>query len=117
ARYAHEAAAAARDVLARGRVPILVGGTGFYYRALTRGLFPGPGRDEALRTRLRAIAARRGVGRLWRLVRHVDPESARRIQPRDEMRLVRALEVYYLTGRPMTAHFAETRAPLDFCPV
>jgi len=47
----------------------------------------------------------------------VDPESARRIQPRDRMRLVRALEVYFLTGRPLTAHFADTVAPLDFCDV
>ncbi len=98
-------------------MPILVGGTGFYYRALTRGLFPGPGKDAALRARLDAIAARRGVERLWRMVRRVDPDSAMRIQPRDQLRLVRALEVYLLTGRPLTAHFAETRAPLDFCTV
>ena len=51
------------------------------------------------------------------MVRRVDPESALRIQPRDRMRLVRALEVYLLTGRPLTSHFADTRAPLDFCEV
>ena len=51
------------------------------------------------------------------MVRRVDPESAQRIQPRDRVRLVRALEVYFLTGRPLTAHFAETIAPLDFCDV
>jgi tRNA dimethylallyltransferase len=67
--------------------------------------------------RLNAIAARRGVQWLWRMVRRVDAESARRIQPRDRVRLVRALEVYFLTGRPLTAHFAETVAPLDFCDV
>jgi tRNA dimethylallyltransferase len=104
-------------MLARGRVPILVGGTGFYFRALTRGLFPGPGRDAVMRARLEAIADRRGIEHLWRMVRRVDPESALRIQPRDRLRLVRALEVYFLTGRPLTAHFAETRAPLDFCAV
>src|SRR4051794_30038366 len=60
ARYAREAAAAIRAITARGRLPILVGGTGFYYRALTRGLFEGPGRDEALRRRLERVAARRG---------------------------------------------------------
>ena len=90
---------------------------GFYFRALTRGLFPGPGRDPALRARLKRSPTRRGVEHLWRMVRRVDPESARRIQPRDRMRLVRALEVYFLTGRPLTAHFAETVAPLDFCDV
>jgi tRNA dimethylallyltransferase len=113
ARYAQDASAVIADILRRGRVPIIVGGSGFYYRALTRGLFPGPGRDAELRARLNASADRRGVEWLWRMVRRVDPESARRIQPRDRMRLVRALEVYFLTGRNLTSHFAETRAPLD----
>ena len=112
AQYARDAAAAIRDIHARGRLPILAGGTGFYYRALTRGLFPGPGRDAALRARLEAIAARRDVTLLHRMLRKVDPESALRIQPRDLMRLVRALEVYVLTGRPLTAHFAETESPI-----
>lgn len=112
ARYAREADAVIRDISARGRVPILVGGTGFYYRALTRGLFPGPGRDTPLRQRLVRIAEKRGADRLHRWLARVDPESARRIQPRDLKRIVRALEVYCLTGRPLTEHFAETRAPL-----
>ena len=112
AQYARDAAAAVRDIHARGRLPILVGGTGFYYRALTRGLFPGPGRDAALRGRLESIAERRSVPFLHRLLRRVDPESARRIQPRDLKRLVRALEVYVLTGRPLTAHFADTASPI-----
>lgn len=117
AQYARDATAVIRQILARGRVPILVGGTGFYFRALTRGIFPGPGRDDAVRARLVASAERRGVEHLWRMVRRVDPESALRIQPRDRVRLVRALEVFFLTGRPLTSHFAETRAPLDFCHV
>jgi tRNA dimethylallyltransferase len=110
AQYARDAAAVIRDVHARGRLPILAGGTGFYFRALTRGLFPGPGRDTALRQRLEAIAARRDVTFLHRLLRKVDPESALRIQPRDLKRLVRALEVYFLTGKPLTAHFADTQS-------
>ena len=108
AQYARDAAAVIRDVHARGRLPIIAGGTGFYFRALTRGLFPGPGRDAACRARLDAIAARRGVERLHRMLARVDPASAARIQPRDQKRLVRALEVYFLTGRPLTDHFAET---------
>ena len=112
AQYARDAAAAIRDVQARGRLPILAGGTGFYYRALTRGLFPGPGRDAALRQRLETIAERRGVTHLHRMLRKVDAASALRIQPRDLKRLVRALEVFLLTGRPLTAHFADTRSPL-----
>jgi len=112
ARYGREAAAVVRDVAARGRLPILVGGTGLYYRALTRGFFPGPARDTALRARLERIADRKGVERLHVLLSRVDPGSAERVQPRDRKRLVRALEVYLLTGRPMTAHFADTRSPL-----
>jgi tRNA dimethylallyltransferase len=112
AQFARDAAAAIRAVHARGRLPILTGGTGFYFRALTRGLFPGPGRDSALRGRLEALAARRDVTYLHRLLRKVDPESALRIQPRDLQRLVRALEVFLLTGRPLTAHFAETASPI-----
>ena len=112
ARYAREAAAVIRDITGRGRLPILVGGTGLYYRALTRGFFPGPGRDEGLRARLERIADRKGVERLHALLARVDPESAVRIQSRDRKRLIRALEVYLLTGRPLTAHFADTQSPL-----
>ena len=112
AQFARDAAAVVRDIHARGKLPVLAGGTGFYYRALTRGLFPGPGKDAALRRRLESIAERRGEAWLHRRLKRVDPESARRIQPRDVKRLVRALEVYFLTGRPLTAHFADTESPL-----
>jgi tRNA dimethylallyltransferase len=93
-----------------------VGGTGFYYRALTRGLFPGPGADAAMRARLETIAQRRGVEFLHRMLRRVDPESARRILARDRKRIVRALEVFFLTGTPLTDHFAST-FPLGGQPV
>ena len=117
AQFAREAAACIRDIHERGRLPIVVGGTGFYYRALTRGLFPGPGADDRLRERLDRVAARRGVERLHRMLARVDPESARRIMPRDRKRLVRALEVYSSTGRPLTTHFADTRSPIADCAV
>ena len=112
ARYAADAAAVARAVVARGHLPILAGGTGFYYRALVRGMFPGPARDEALRARLERVAERRGTESLHRWLQRVDPASAQRIQPRDRMRLVRALEVYRLTRRPLTEHFAHTVSPI-----
>lgn len=112
ARYAAGAAAAIRDITARGRLPVLVGGTGFYYRALVRGLFPGPARDDRLRARLERVADRRSVEGLHRWLARVDPPSGRRIQPRDRKRLVRALEVYLLTGRPLTDHFDETRSAI-----
>ena len=112
ARYAADAAETARDICDRGRVPILVGGTGFYYRAFVRGLFPGPARDDRLRARLDRVAGRRGVDALYRWLARVDEPSARRIQPRDRKRLVRALEVYLLTGRPLTDHFQATAPPI-----
>jgi tRNA dimethylallyltransferase len=112
ARYARDAADAIRAIHVRGRIPILAGGTGFYYRALTRGLFPAPGRDERVRRRLERIAERRGPGCLHRWLLKVDQEAGRRIQPRDLKRLVRALEIYLLTGRPMTAHFGDTVSPI-----
>jgi tRNA dimethylallyltransferase len=117
AQYARDANRVIREVHARGKVPILVGGTGFYYRALTRGLFPGPGADETLRARLDRVADRKGPERLHRLLKRVDPDSADRIMPRDRKRLVRALEVYLSTGRPLTAHFADTRSPVADCEV
>src|SRR5207248_8568487 len=73
---------------------------------------PGPGRDQGLRQRLESIAERRGVTWLHGMVQRVDPEAALRIQPRDLKRLVRALEVFFLTGRPLTAHFADTASPI-----
>jgi tRNA dimethylallyltransferase len=112
AQFARDATAAVIDIRARGKLPILVGGTGFYYRALTRGLFPGPGKDAVLRSRLEAIARKKGVEALHRMVSRVDPESGARIQPRDLKRLVRALEVYFQTGKPLTKHFEDTVSPL-----
>jgi len=117
AHYARDANDVIRDIHARGRLPILVGGTGFYYRALTRGLFPGPGADDALRARLDRVAERKGPGKLHFMLGRVDPDSAQRIMPRDRKRLVRALEVYFATGLPLTAHFANTRSPIADCHV
>jgi len=117
ARYAADANRAIRDIHRRGRLPILVGGTGFYYRALTRGLFPGPGADERLRARLDRVADERGPERLHRMLLRVDEESAQRIMPRDRKRLVRALEVFYSTGQPLTSHFAATRSLIADCEI
>ena len=117
AQFAHDAERVIREIHQRGRLPILVGGTGFYYRALTRGLFPGPGADAALRARLDRVAMRKGPERLHRMLGRVDPESAARIMPRDQKRLVRALEVYFTTGRALTTHFVETRSLISDCEV
>ena len=112
ARYVRDAVAAIEDIYHRGRRPIIVGGTGLYYRALARGLFPGPGADAAMRERLERIAQRRGVEFLHRMLRRVDAASADRIQSRDLKRMIRVLEVFFLTGKPLTDHFAATVSPL-----
>jgi tRNA dimethylallyltransferase len=88
---------------------VVVGGSGLYFRALFRGLFEGPARDEALRARLVRLAQRFGDARLHRLLQERDPESARRIALRDRVRIVRALEVLWSTGRPISSHH---QAPL-----
>ena len=112
ARFAHDASAVIRDIHARGRLPIVVGGTGLYFRALTRGLFPGPPADAVLRGRLERVAERRGNAWLHGLLARRDPASATRIASADRKRMIRAIEVLLLTGRPLTAHFAETVSPL-----
>ena len=112
AKYARDALAAIDSIYGRGRWPILVGGTGLYYRALTKGLFPGPAADAKTRARLEAIAKRRGVHFLHRMLQRVDAHAAARILPGDLRRMVRALEVYFLTGKPLTDHFASTVSPL-----
>jgi tRNA dimethylallyltransferase len=117
ARFAADAAAAIRDIHARGRLPILVGGTGLYYRALVRGLFPGPGADDALRARLARLAERRGAGRLHRILARVDPAAAARIMPADRKKVIRALEVFFLTGTPLSSHLDATVSPISDCEV
>jgi tRNA dimethylallyltransferase len=112
ARYAADAATVIGAITARGRLPILVGGTGLYYRALTRGIFPGPTRHDGLRAYLHGLAARLGAEALHRWVARLDPPSGLRIQPRDEKRLVRALEVALVTGVPLTQHFDHTASPI-----
>jgi tRNA dimethylallyltransferase len=102
AAYARLAREALADVAGRGRLPIVAGGTGLYLRALLQGLFEGPSRDEALRRRLEGLADRFGDARLHRLLSRVDPDAAARIRPRDRVRVVRALEVYCVTGRPIS---------------
>jgi tRNA dimethylallyltransferase len=112
AQYARLARVAIADIAGRRRLPLVVGGTGLYLRALLHGLFEGPSRDTALRHRLERLAERHGDGLLHRLLRRVDPQAGARVDPRDRVRVVRALEVFFLTGRPLSRHHESAPDPL-----
>ncbi len=111
--YARLARRAIDGISTRARLPIVAGGSGLYLRALLLGLFEGPARDDALRARLEGLAARFGDERLHRLLARVDAEAAARTGPRDRVRIVRALEVYRLTGRPITTEQRQGSRPLE----
>ncbi|NIR30784.1 MAG: tRNA (adenosine(37)-N6)-dimethylallyltransferase MiaA [Gammaproteobacteria bacterium] len=98
------------DILALGKIPLLVGGTGLYFRALREGLSPLPPADRAVRQRLNAEASRYGWERLHARLAAVDPPSAARIHPNDPQRIQRALEVFELSGRPLSEHHARRRS-------
>ena len=110
-RYMVEARRVCRQVRDRRRIPFVVGGTGLYLRALLVGVFEGPSRCEAVRDRLEKMVQRRGQERMHRLLARKDPATARKIGVGDRRRLIRALEVYFLTGTPIS-RLQEQREPL-----
>jgi tRNA dimethylallyltransferase len=112
AEYQRLARAAVNDILARGRVPLLVGGSGLYVRAVLDE-FDFPGTDPALRARLERELAAVGPGPLYERLRALDPAAAARILPGNGRRIVRALEVIELTGAPFTAALPEPRPHYD----
>jgi tRNA dimethylallyltransferase len=100
--YSRRARAALREIAARGRLPIVTGGTGLYLRALTDGLFAGPARREDLRARLRRSAERNGTAWLHRLLRKLDAATAERIHANDTAKIVRAIEVCVAARSPLS---------------
>ncbi|HOP39684.1 MAG TPA: tRNA (adenosine(37)-N6)-dimethylallyltransferase MiaA, partial [Geobacteraceae bacterium] len=100
--FRREAEKVIADIAGRGRKVIVCGGTGMYIRALARGLMASPGGDEALRDELRELAGREGNEALHRRLAEVDPDSAARIHYNDRFRVIRALEVYRITGQPVS---------------
>jgi tRNA dimethylallyltransferase len=100
ARFMETARQAVDDILLRGKIPVTVGGTGLYIKALIKGLSAAPEGDEDLRKELR----RENKEELFKRLTHVDPESSQNIHPNDVVRIIRALEVFYLTGEPLSQH-------------
>ena len=102
------------DITARGKVPLLVGGTMLYFRALLQGLDDLPRADPALRKKLEIEAASRGWPALHVELAHIDPLTAKRLSPNDSQRIGRALEVYQLTGKPMSAQLDQAQSALPY---
>jgi len=100
--FRREAETSIKDIVARGKRVVVSGGTGLYIRALTKGLAESPAGDESIRRELRELAAREGREELHRRLSLVDPVSASRLHPNDQVRIIRALEVHLLTGRPIS---------------
>ncbi|HVL35770.1 MAG TPA: tRNA (adenosine(37)-N6)-dimethylallyltransferase MiaA [Burkholderiales bacterium] len=113
-RFRADAIRAAAEVLARGRIPLFVGGTALYYRSLASGLDELPAADAAVRAEIAAAAARRGWPALHAELAAVDAPAARRIMPNDAQRIQRALEVHRLTGHALSSLQRGAAAPLPF---
>ncbi|MCX7973164.1 MAG: tRNA (adenosine(37)-N6)-dimethylallyltransferase MiaA [Candidatus Aminicenantes bacterium] len=106
---------AIEEIISRHRLPFVVGGTGLYIKALIDGLFPGPGRDPQIRQQIEEEGRQYGFPHLHAKLMTIDPEYGRKIHPNDRIRIVRALEIYTLTGRPISEHFKKTQPYLkDF---
>jgi tRNA dimethylallyltransferase len=110
--YARQAREVLREISARNALPIVVGGTGLYLRALLEGLFAGPRRSEELRERLRQRAAERGTGYLHGILSRLDPPAATKIHPNDIPKLVRAIEICVASRTKMTEMWGQGREPL-----
>ena len=114
ARFRRDALKAIEEIRRRGRLPVIVGGTGLYVRALLRGLSPAPPADPEFRAALRRRADAEGTPALHERLRRVDPKAAARIGPHDLVRITRALEVFHLTGRPLSSLHDWGKADLPF---
>jgi tRNA dimethylallyltransferase len=112
ARYVDAVAPVLKKIEARGGVALLVGGSGLHFRVLLEGIHPGPGKDPALRDQLVQEAAALGAQALHARLTQVDSHSAEKIHPNDVRRVVRALEVYQLTGKPLSDWHAQPLSPI-----
>ena len=111
--YARRAREVLREINTRGKLPVVVGGTGLYLRALLEGLFPGPQRSEELRARLRQRAAEKGSGHLHCILKRLDPAAAEAIHENDMPKLIRAIEVCLASRQKMSEMWKHGRQPLQ----
>jgi len=117
-KYCHMATPIVDDILERGKTAIIVGGTGLYMDALIRGNDFAPVPSTGRREELEKLAAAQGIEAVIEKLRAVDPESAERLHPSDQKRIIRAMEVYLETGKTITQHNLETQQiPDRYCPV
>lgn len=112
--WARDAAEKIVEIEGRGKIPILVGGTGFYLRTLMRPLFDSPSTDNSIRERLRTIKEKRGPEFLHRLLTKIDPAAAEKLFARDYVRVMRALEVYFQTGERISDQQPNRAEPPEF---
>lgn len=112
--WAQEARTVIDKLVAAGKTPLVVGGTGLYIKALLGGLFEGPGRDEEVRRQLEEILRDKGVNYLHEQLKKVDPESAEKNESLNPQRIIRALEVYQLTDRPISEWQKISGPPLPY---
>jgi len=112
AEYVTAAERCCREIVARDRVPLFVGGTGLYLRSLLRGVFTGPSAQPALRRELEAEAERDGLEALHRRLMEVDPHAAMRLHPNDVRRVIRALEVHTVSGRALSEQHDQGPLPI-----
>ena len=109
--------AAIDEILSRGKTPIVVGGSGLYVRSLVNGFFDGPGADKEFRENLERRVENGELSRLIDELKSVDPISVDRIDPTKPRRIIRALEVFHVTGKPLSRHHQESRIQINFTPM
>lgn len=115
AQFCQDALTKMSEITARGKIPLLVGGTMLYFKALKEGLSQLPSADESIRREIEIAAAKKGWPEMHCMLKQFDPIIAERIKPHDSQRIQRALEVYYLTGRPMSEILSQQKStPLPY---
>lgn len=101
---------AIESILRRKKLPIIVGGTGLYLKTLLDGLFPEGKSHPEIRQKLEGEARKKGIGVLWKRLMEVDPVYSQKISKNDKIRIIRALEVFHSTGKPLSEHFSKTQS-------